>query len=29
MIKFEYDINKEKGPALKNNLVQIQAALSF
>ncbi len=29
MIKIEYDINKEKGPALKNNLIQVQAALSF
>ena len=28
-LKIEYDINKEKGTALKNNLVQIQAALSF
>ena len=29
LIKAEYDMNREKGPALKNNLVQIQAAISF
>jgi hypothetical protein len=29
LIKAEYDMNKEKGPALRNNVVQIQAALSF
>ena len=29
LVKAEYDINKEKGPALRNNVVQIQAALSF
>ena len=29
LIKAEYDINREKGPALKNNLVLVQAAVSF
>jgi len=29
LIKVEYDMNKEKSPALRNNAVQIQAALSF
>jgi hypothetical protein len=29
LIKAEYDINREKGLALKNNLVRIQAAVSF
>jgi hypothetical protein len=29
VVKAEYDINREKGLALKNNLVQIQAAVSF
>lgn len=29
LIKAEYDINREKGPALKNNLVLVQAAISF
>ena len=29
LVKAEYDMNKEKGYALRNNVVQIQAALSF
>jgi hypothetical protein len=29
VLKAEYDINREKGLALKNNLVRIQAAVSF
>ncbi len=29
LIKAEYDMNKEKGLALRNNAVQIQAAISF
>lgn len=29
LVKIEYDVNREKGPALKNNLLQIQAAISF
>ncbi len=29
LIKAEYDMNREKNPALRNNLVEIQAALSF
>jgi hypothetical protein len=29
LIKAEYDMNREKNPALRNNVVQIQAALSF
>jgi hypothetical protein len=29
VVKAEYDINREKGLALKNNLVRIQAAVSF
>ncbi len=29
LIKAEYDINREKGPALKNNLILVQAAVSF
>jgi hypothetical protein len=29
VVKAEYDINREKGPALKNNLVLVQAAISF
>lgn len=29
LVKAEYDMNKEKGPALRNNIVQIQAAFSF
>jgi len=29
VVKAEYDINREKGPALKNNLVVVQAAISF
>jgi len=29
IIKAEYDINREKGLALKNNLVLVQAAISF
>lgn len=29
LIKAEYDINREKGPALKNDLILVQAAVSF
>jgi len=29
VVKAEYDINREKGPSLKNNLVLVQAAVSF
>ncbi len=29
LVKAEYDMNKEKGHALRNNIVQIQAAFSF